>query len=379
MITNIPYSNFEISLFKDRDYDPDSTDNSKNYDHFYGDKVNKDDAYLTKYGIELSKYGAIHYSALIVSSGGATDFSDTSFLIDEDALLICCGKSVFCLSLPELTLLWRVQGDPATCFEILKFKNNYIIHGELEISSLDRNGKLNWTFAGSDIFTTPTGKDGFKIKENIVFATNWDHITFQLDAYTGKEIDITSADQEKRYEILDGLPVYGEMYIPVSNDEICNYSEGLVVKFYKSDGTTWIANFSRGSTNLCKVYDFPELKRTVVFAFGQCYIMTDGYEKPLQTIGHSFSAVFEASDNILIAADILNFTVIEINKDIVWNSEMISYDGFRELGFAAENVTGLARELTTEEWKPFSFNYRTNKVLGTYNHDRKIKPWWQFW
>src|SRR5690606_39492556 len=40
---------------------------------------------------------------------------------------------------------------------------------------------------------------------------------------------------QRRYEILDGLPTYGPMYVPVSEDGEPFYSEGFVVRFYKSD------------------------------------------------------------------------------------------------------------------------------------------------
>ena len=51
---------------------------------------------------------------------------------------------------------------------------------------------------------------------------------------------------QRRYEILDGLPTYGPMYVPVSEDGEPFYSEGFVVRFYKSDGSEWVANFKPG-------------------------------------------------------------------------------------------------------------------------------------
>jgi len=42
---------------------------------------------------------------------------------------------------------------------------------------------------------------------------------------------------EKRYEILDSLPTYGPMYVPVSESGDPFYSEGVVVRFFRNDGT----------------------------------------------------------------------------------------------------------------------------------------------
>ena len=43
----------------------------------------------------------------------------------------------------------------------------------------------------------------------------------------------------KRYEQLKSLPTYGPMYIPVSGNDEPFYSEGLVIRFFRTDGTDW--------------------------------------------------------------------------------------------------------------------------------------------
>ncbi|MBO9564955.1 MAG: hypothetical protein J7621_19420 [Niastella sp.] len=185
----------------------------------------------------------------------------------------------------------------------------------------------------------------------------------------------------QRYQILAGLPSYGPMYVPVSPDGIPFYSEGFVVQFFNSDGTSWIGNFQRGLETFNHVYDFPELGKTVVFAYGQCYIMTDGEQKPLKTLGYGISQVFQASDNTLIAADQTDVIVIEIGNDIVWYSERISWDGFADLAFSGDTLSGLAYKPTSsaDEWEPFSFNYRTKELIGGTYPTAATKPWWKFW
>ncbi len=70
----------------------------------------------------------------------------------------------------------------------------------------------------------------------------------------------------KRYEILNSLPPYGPMYIPITEDGDPYYSEGYVIRFYKSDGTDWVANFQPGWTVFDGVFDFPQLDLIVVIA-----------------------------------------------------------------------------------------------------------------
>jgi outer membrane protein assembly factor BamB len=126
-------------------------------------------------------------SAVIASNGGGTGIHDTSIIIEKDRLLVCCSDSVFCLSIPDLTLLWRTQADQVTCLEIYKYEDSYIIHGELEISRIDKNGKILWQQIGADIFTTLEGKDTFVITYNYIIATDWENRKYKFD-FNGQSI-----------------------------------------------------------------------------------------------------------------------------------------------------------------------------------------------
>ena len=71
--------------------------------------------------------------------------------------------------------------DQGTCFEIYKYQDSYIIHGELEISRLDKDGKILWQRSGADIFTTQDGKDDFRIMKNYILATDWENRKYKFD------------------------------------------------------------------------------------------------------------------------------------------------------------------------------------------------------
>lgn len=188
--------------------------------------------------------------------------------------------------------------------------------------------------------------------------------------------------QSKRYEILNGLPPYGPMYISISEDGVPFHFQGYVVLFYRSDGTNWVANFKTGNTNFNTIYDFPEFKRTIVFAAGNGYIMADDEENPVKAIEAAFTKVFIADNNILIAADQTDFTVINISTDEVWRSGRISWDGFDNLNLSGDFIIGLAYEPTSGDgrWEPFSFNYKTNEIIDRkYEFKSNTKPWWKIW
>ncbi|MFI5160819.1 MAG: hypothetical protein ACHQHN_06055 [Sphingobacteriales bacterium] len=149
------------------------------FDRFYGEE----DVYLYS-SILLQTYSAndLLQTVLISSVGGGTTVHETSFIVKKDRVTICCSDSVFCLSIPNLELLWRTKADSATCFEIFSHQEDYIVHGELEISRLDLNGKILWQRSGADIFITiHASPDDFIVADGLILATDWDGRKYQWD------------------------------------------------------------------------------------------------------------------------------------------------------------------------------------------------------
>lgn len=177
---------YSIGLFNDAGYNPESTDNVIEYNKFYPNKADYDYDYSSKHGVLLLKDHEIINSACICSSGGATTIHPNSSILEAHQLLLCCGKTIFCLTIPELGLLWATEADPATCFGIYKFEGSFIVHDELQISRLGQDGKTTWCFSGSDIFITSTGSEDFKLEDGVIQTKSWDNHLFRLDARTGK-------------------------------------------------------------------------------------------------------------------------------------------------------------------------------------------------
>jgi len=170
---------YQIDIYNDQTFKLDSADNVNEYDFIYFDK--SEYQFPSVFGIKIFQGDTQLKSAIIGSIGGATGIHDMSAIVEDDRILICCSNTIFCLSIPELNLLWRTQADQGTCFEIYKYQDGYIIHGELEISRLDKDGKILWQRSGADIFTTQDGKDDFRIMENYILATDWENRKFKFD------------------------------------------------------------------------------------------------------------------------------------------------------------------------------------------------------
>ena len=207
---------------------------------------------------------------------------------------------------------------------------------------------------------------------------------------------------DKQYEVLDGLPPYGPMYISVSaNKEELFFSEGYVLRIFKSDGTSWVANFRPGWTNYNNAFDFPDKKTIVVVAGGQGYIMSPDNEQPILTFGLTIKEVIQTSNGSLIFSDDIYIILLDNRSGQLWASERISWDGIKDLEISGQILCGKAYDPTNsnQQWSEFSINLETKEITGgTYRDflkmnselevgengmlqtkEGKRKPWWEFW
>ena len=187
--------------------------------------------------------------------------------------------------------------------------------------------------------------------------------------------------ETKKYEILDALPTYGPMYIPVTENDETFYSEGFPVRFYKSDGTDWVANFKPGGTDLKKIYELKDTPNLLVIACGTCYLMNPDETKPISVFGVGYATVLKTQDGKLILQDDTDLTIIETNGNH-WDTERISWDGLKDLKIENHIVRGLSFDPMNDadEWVNFTFDIDT-KVLtgGSYHRYDNKKPWWKIW
>jgi hypothetical protein len=168
-----------IKFYDETDFTFGSSDNIKTYDKTFisGDKSN-----LTSLiGIELTEDDVFKTSCLIGSEGGGTGINGNSTLISYGGLIICCSNTIFKLTIPDLNLEWKTIADSATCFGIDYLDKDYVVHGELEITRLDKDGKIVWQKGGRDIWTTPEGIDDFAVYDNYIIATDWDYNRYKFD------------------------------------------------------------------------------------------------------------------------------------------------------------------------------------------------------
>lgn len=177
---------YQIEIYRDDTFDEKSTDNKHTYDFVYFEK--SEYVFSTMLGINVFNDTMLLTSAIIGSIGGGTGVHQNSVIYEDKRLLACCSDTIFCLSIPDLALIWRTKTDSATCFEIFKYQDSYIVHGEMEITRLDKDGKILWQQSGADIFITLDGDQDFKLTDQFILVKDFENRIYKFD-YDGKNLD----------------------------------------------------------------------------------------------------------------------------------------------------------------------------------------------
>ena len=187
----VEHQEFEIEILDDPQYSTASVDNLIKYRFEYSEgEENKERINpASKHGIQVKdKLTGIEISsAIICEQGGATTIHEKSYFIDNEKIWICVCDKIYCLNLPELEIEWFRRIDYATNFSINQFRDDFIIHGELGIICINRNGDIKWRFGGRDIFVSENGEANFQIIDNQIKVKDWGGFEYKIDE-NGKEL-----------------------------------------------------------------------------------------------------------------------------------------------------------------------------------------------
>lgn len=162
------------------------------------------------------------------------------------------------------------------------------------------------------------------------------------------------------YEILKGFPQSDEKIVTFGDQP--SHSEGIVIRFFKSDKTTWIGNFNPGHTELTQIERLKNKNEALVIVCGNGYII-DIEKATTFKVFHHIDILLCIPDGRLIVTDGSVISVIESSVS-VWNSEMIGYGGISDLKLSGDLLTGEAYSPTqiNDKMIPFSLNLLTHVV-----------------
>ncbi|HEY1045711.1 MAG TPA: hypothetical protein VGF79_04685 [Bacteroidia bacterium] len=156
--------------------------------YYFNHYLNGDPTVIHAYiGIDYFKYvnenGLMQESpvsaCLLGATGEATGVSDLTVLMCDECVLVSCADSVFCLSLPDLNLNWKVKADVVTCLGLYQIGSNYLIHGAFEISMLDEEGNCLWNLSSKGIsWDFYNGIEKLSLERDYFKVWDWDKRMF---------------------------------------------------------------------------------------------------------------------------------------------------------------------------------------------------------
>ena len=198
---------------------------------------------------------------------------------------------------------------------------------------------------------------------------------------------------KEKFEILKGLPAYGEMYISVPENGYSKFSEGLAIKFIKNDNTTWTANFEIGWSSLQFGKELNNSENILIIACGICYLMNPNETKPKVVFGNDFEKVFEYKNKFILIGKYSISIVEDIDK--INHFDDLCYDGIKNVKIENNNLIGIINNydsdgkeiesdfiLNLESFKFEEINERRiiqNEYLLKSENKSKNKNWWKIW
>jgi len=77
--------------------------------------------------------------------------------------------------------MWQIKADDATCFQVFTINQDYIVHEELNITRIGKDGQIQWQNSGADIFTREDENDNFKIDNEVIEVRDWENKIYKVD------------------------------------------------------------------------------------------------------------------------------------------------------------------------------------------------------
>ena len=196
---------------------------------------------------------------------------------------------------------------------------------------------------------------------------------------------------KRKFEILNALPTYGEMYISFPENGYKEFSEGLPVKFYKKDNTEWVGNFETGNSNLKFVTELNNIESLLIISYGICYIINSENNKMINKFGYDYKLVFEYNKKFILIGEYSISIVNDFGK--IKHFDNLCYDGISEAKLENGKIIATLNDFNSSgniDLKEFTLDLNnlevTEKQINIKKKNNNIekakndsKKWWKIW
>jgi hypothetical protein len=172
----------EVELWSDPGYTPGSAGNV----HRYGREIAVGGHHGQATGVEVRMDGVPVASAVLLCDAGCPGVSTSNAELRGDTLYVAMRDHVAALSLPSLEVRWMTDVDDACVFGFVGTDEDaLLLHGELWITRLGLDGRIQWRQGGADIFT-----GGCWTEDGVVFAADWEGTEYRWRWSDGEALGV---------------------------------------------------------------------------------------------------------------------------------------------------------------------------------------------
>lgn len=139
-------------------------------------------------GVEARVEGRRVASVVLVCEDGCPGIMDGDVVMRDGLLVVALRDHVVALALPSLEVRWMTDVDDACVFGLMEIAgaDALLVHGELQVTRLGMDGRVQWQRGGGDIFT-----GGCWIHGGEVVAVDWTGAEYRWRLADGEPLAVT--------------------------------------------------------------------------------------------------------------------------------------------------------------------------------------------
>ena len=162
------------------------------------------------------------------------------------------------------------------------------------------------------------------------------------------------------FEILAGLPPYGDLPAVIGGGDSPVYREGYVIRFNEAT-PAWVGNFQRGLTTLDFAVAFDSV-RVLIIAGGAPYLV-DPHTRSVEKIDGDYDRCYAVPDRAgFLLADFTDIALLT-QSGLAWQSRRLAWDGLRIESIGPQYVHGEARHFD-DTWHAFQLDLNDGSAQG---------------
>lgn len=135
--------------------------------------------------LEVQVDGRLAASAVLLVDQGYAAVGQGRAVLRARALFVAMADRVIALALPALDVLWAEKVDDSCVFGLMEIEEEeaLLVHGELEITRIGMDGRIQWQRGGADIFT-----GGCHVEDDVVVAVDWNGAVYRWRLTDGEAL-----------------------------------------------------------------------------------------------------------------------------------------------------------------------------------------------